>query len=331
MISIAKVIWNTVRRPFPDSGLTTLKGVQMNQFRTMFVSLAAVSLAGVLLAGCSNPGMGNAAPPDQSKASGPTGVEVNEAAAAALPAAVREKGTLTVTMSQSSPPLHFMAEDGTTTIGVDPEIAVALGEALGLKTKVVSGPFDGIIPGIAAGKFDMSISQMSPSAERRKVLDFVDYYQSGSGIGVAPGNPQGLSVDTLCGKRVGVLKGSFQDLKRLPALSAACTSGGKEAIQAMTYPDMQAPNLALTAGRIDAVYIDGPTLGYAVKQGGKIEVLGEKDVSPVSIGFKKGAGLEKAIQLGMESLVKSGKYQEILDKWGVGSGAITDFAFNKEQ
>ena len=303
-----------------------------NQFRTMFTYLAAASLAAVALSGCSNPGMSNATTPEAAKASTTApAVEVNQAAAAALPQSIRERGTLTVTMSQSSPPLHFMADDGTTTIGVDPEIAAALGKSLGLKTTVVSGPFDGIIPGIAAGKFDMAISQMSPSAERRKVLDFVDYYQSGSGIGVAPGNPQGLELDNLCGKRVGVLKGSFQDLKRLPALSAACTAKGKDAIQAMTYPDMQAPNLALTAGRIDAVYIDGPTLGYAIKQGGKIQLLGEKDLSPVSIGFKKGAGLETAIQLGMESLVKSGTYKEILDKWGVGNGAITDFAFNKEQ
>jgi polar amino acid transport system substrate-binding protein len=304
----------------------------VNRFRTMFMSIAAVSLASIALSGCSNPEMSNAAPPEPATTSGSTQkVEVNEAAAAALPQAVRDRGTLTVTMSQSSPPLHFMADDGTTTIGVDPEIAVALGEALGLKTTIASGPFDGIIPGLAAGKFDLAVSQMSPSAERLKVLDFVDYYQSGSGIGVAPGNPQALTVDTLCGKRVGVLKGSFQDLKRLPTLSATCTAAGKEAIQAMTYPDMQAPNLALTAGRIDAVYIDGPTLGYAIKQGGKIELLGEKDVSPVSIGFKKGAGLETAIKLGMESLVKSGKYGEILDKWGVSTGAITDFAFDKAQ
>ncbi|MET3952519.1 ABC transporter substrate-binding protein [Arthrobacter sp. UYEF36] len=304
----------------------------MNQLRTTFLSLAAVSLAGALLTGCSNPSTVSDTAPQAAKTSASIApVETDAAAAAALPQSIRDKGTLTVTMSQSSPPMHFMAADGTTTTGVDPEVATALGQALGLKTTVVSGPFDGIIPGIAAGKFDMAISQMSPSAERMKVLDFVDYYQSGSGIGVAPGNPQQLTVDTLCGKRVGALKGSFQDLKRLPALSEACTSTGKEAIQAMTYPDMQAPNLALTAGRIDAVYIDGPTLGYAIKQGGQIELLGEKDLSPVSIGFKKGAGLEKAVQLGMESLAKSGKYKEILDKWGVGTGAISDFAFNKAQ
>ncbi|MGN7202459.1 ABC transporter substrate-binding protein [Arthrobacter sp. SAFR-044] len=304
----------------------------MIQFRSMLASVAAVSMAGVLLSGCSNPSMTSSAQSETPKpSSSAEAVKVDDAAAAALPKEAKDKGTLTITMSQSSPPLHFMAPDGTTTVGVDPEIAMALGQTLGLKTEVKSGPFDGIIPGISAGKFDMAISQMSPSTERMKVLDFVDYYQSGSGIGVAPGNPQHLTIDTLCGKRVGVLKGSFQDLKRLPALSKACTDAGNPAIEAMTYPDMQAPNLALTAGRIDAVYIDGPTLGYAIKQGGQIELLGEKDVSPVSIGFKKGAGLEKAIELGMESLAKSGKYKEILDKWGVGSGAISDFAFNKAQ
>ncbi len=304
----------------------------MNQLRTSLLSLAAVSLVATVLTGCSNPATGSPSSENSAKSTASAApVDADPAAVAALPKAVRDKGTLTVTMSQSSPPLHFMAQDGTTTIGVDPEIAVALGQTLGLDTKVVSGPFDGIIPGIAAGKFDMAISQMSPSAERMKVLDFVDYYQSGSGIGVAPGNPQNLSLDTLCGKRVGVLKGSFQDLKRLPALSADCTSAGKEAIQAMTYPDMQAPILALTAGRIDAVYVDGPTLGYAIKQGGQIELLGEKDLSPVSIGFKKGAGMEKAVQLGLESLAKSGKYKAILDEWGVGGGAISDFAFNKAQ
>ena len=301
-----------------------------NQIRTVAISIAAVSLAAMALSGCSDPGT-TPASVASTTAAATQNASVDQAASDALPQAIRDKGTLVVAMSQSSPPLHFMAADGTTTIGVDPDIAVALGQTLGLKTQISSGPFDAIIPGISAGKFDVAISQMSPSTERMKVLDFVDYYQSGSGIGVLPGNPQGLAVDNLCGKRVGVLKGSFQDLKRLPAMSDACTAAGKSPIQAMTYPDMQAPNLALTAGRIDAVYIDGPTLAYAVKQGGKIEEIGEKDVSPVSIGFKKGAGLQKAIQLGLEALGKSGMYKQILDKWGVGSGAVTDFAFDKAQ
>ena len=303
-----------------------------HRLKPSFVSLALLSVSALAFAGCSNPTTPDAGGPEETNSTAESvSVEVDQAAADALPAEIRERGTLVVTMSQASPPLHFMADDGTTTVGVDPELAIALGQAMGLEVTIASGPFDGIIPGIEAGKYDMAVSQMSPSTERMKVLDFVDYFQSGSGVGVAPGNPQELAVDKLCGKRVGVLKGSFQDLKRLPDLSAACVTAGEEPIEAMTYADMQAPNLALSAGRIDAVYIDGPTLGYAVKQAGMIDVLAETDLSPVSIGFKKGSGLEESVQLGLESLVASGVYQEILDKWGVGSGAIEDFAFNQAQ
>lgn len=303
-----------------------------NPLKTTLLAVATLSLAAFSLAGCSNPD--DPKPADPTASTSETSIpkaSANQAAVDALPQSYRDSGTLTATMSQGSPPLHFMADDGTTTIGVDAELAVALGQAMGLDVSIASGPFDAIIPGIAAGKFDMAVSQMSPSTERLKVLDFVDYYQSGSGVGVMPGNPQGLALDNLCGKKVGVLKGSFQDLKRLPDLSTKCTEAGKEAIVPMTYADMQAPNLALTAGRIDAVYVDGPTLAYAVKQAGQIEVLGELDISPVSIGFKKGAGLEKSVELGLQSLTESGIYQQILDKWGVGNGAITDFAFNKAQ
>lgn len=303
-----------------------------NPLKNTMMVAAALSIAALGLTSCSNPD--DPKPTDSSASSSEVSIpkaEVNQAAVDALPEDVRDAGTLIATMSQGSPPLHFMADDGTTTIGVDAELAVALGESLGLDVTVSSGPFDAIIPGIAAGKFDIAVSQMSPSTERMKVLDFVDYYQSGSGIGVMPGNPDGLAMDDLCGKKIGVLKGSFQDLKRLPDMSTECTKAGKEAIIPLTYADMQAPNLALTAGRIDAVYVDGPTLAYAVKQAGQIEVLGEKDISPVSIGFKKGDGLEKSIQLGLQSLSDEGIYQQILDKWGVGSGAITDFAFNKAQ
>jgi len=294
-------------------------------------SLAVAGLLALTLAGCSNPEAPTSESGTATDGKDAIGVEVNQAAHDALPQKYKDSGKMVVTMSESSPPLHFISDDGHTTVGVDPELAKSLGEAMGVEVTIESGSFDAIIPGISAGKFDLVVSQMSPSKERMKVLDFVDYYQSGSGIGVAPGNPKKLAVDELCGVKVGVLKGSFQDLKRVPEASKKCVADSKPAIDVMTYPDMQAPILALSSGRIDAVYVDGPTLGYAIKQGGKVELLGEKDVTPVSIAFAKDAGLEKAVQLGLKSLTESGRYQQVLDDWGVGSGAVTDFAFNKAQ
>lgn len=300
-----------------------------SQFK--ITSLALTGLLALALTSCSNPEVPSGQSAESPAADEAIQVEVNQAAHDALPAKFKDNGKLVVTMSESSPPLHFIADDGTTVVGVDADLAQSLGEAMGVDLSIESGTFDAIIPGVSAGKFDLVVSQMSPSKERMKVLDFVDYYQSGSGIGVSPGNPKDLNVDELCGVKVGVLKGSFQDLKRVPEASEKCVADSKPAIDVMTYPDMQAPILALTSGRIEAVYVDGPTLGYAIQQGGDVELLGEKNVSPVSIAFAKDSGLEESVQLGLKSLEESGRYQQILDGWGVGNGAISDFAFNKAQ
>lgn len=304
------------------------------------VLVLAVGLA-VAMAGCSDPSPTsdtNASGTSSTAGSNPSGsaegavpsAAVDKDAQAALPAALKSKGTLVVTMSQSSPPLHYVDQASGKTAGLDVDMGEALGQALGLKVEIKGGQFDAIIPGLQAGKFDIAVSQMSPTAKRAQVLDFVDYFQSGSAIGVPQGNPKKVTAD-LCGKKVGTLKGSTQDLKRVPEANDACVKAGKPKIENMTYPDMQAPALAMQSGRLDAIWVDGPTLAYAIKQGAKMDILAMRNLSPVSIGFKKGAGLQDALQKALKSLKSNGVYAAILTKWGQDAGAIDDFAFNKVQ
>ena len=50
---------------------------------------------------------------------------------------------------------------------------------MGLKVKVVNATFDSIIPGLAAGKYDMGASSFTDTKEREKTVDFVDYFTAG--------------------------------------------------------------------------------------------------------------------------------------------------------
>lgn len=292
-----------------------------------------------LLAACADPGSTTASPSATSATSGtsqspstaPTAkISPDPAAVAALPPALKTKGTLVVTMSQSSPPLHYVDQASGKTSGLDVDLGDAIAQTLGLTMDLKGGQFDAIIPGLQAGKFDVAISQMSPTAKRAEVLDFVDYFQSGSGIGVAKGNPNKIPAE-LCGKKVGTLKGSTQDLKRVPEANDACTKAGNPAIENLTYPDMQAPALALQSGRLDAIWVDGPTLNYAIKQGAQMEVLAMRNLSPVSIGFSKGANLQTSLQKALQALKANGTYDAILAKYGQEASAVDDFAFNKVQ
>ncbi len=78
---------------------------------------------------------------------GDGGVKVNKKVAAEVPAAVKAKGTLTVAADATYAPNEFIASNGKTVIGMDADLAKALGTVMGLKVKVVNATFDSDHPG----------------------------------------------------------------------------------------------------------------------------------------------------------------------------------------
>ena len=45
---------------------------------------------------------------------------------------------------------------------------------LGLKAKLINSNFETIIPGLAAGRYDLGMSSFTDTKEREKTVDFVD-------------------------------------------------------------------------------------------------------------------------------------------------------------
>ena len=65
------------------------------------------------------------------------------------------------------------------------------------------------IPGLDAKRFDIVLSSMNVTDERKKKVDFVEYFGVGQILAVKTGNPLNInSVDDLKGKIVGVQLGS---------------------------------------------------------------------------------------------------------------------------
>lgn len=235
----------------------------------------------------------------------------------AVPAAIKKKGTLTVVMSTSSPPAHFES-DGGVMQGLDPDLAVVLGQVMGLKTKVQGVPLDQIIPGLQAKRYDVVLSQFSPTPERAKVVDFVNYAKSGTTLGVPGGNPKKLSINALCGSRVGVQKGSSQTMDVVPSMNKKCQGQGKKPLSMMTFKDSSAAMLALRSSRVDGVLLDAPVLGYAVKQShGKLAAAGTVDANPVAIGVIKDSGLAEPVSKALDHLKKTGAYDKVFARWGL--------------
>lgn len=251
--------------------------------------------------------------------------------AAAVPKSIAAKKTLTVATDPSYAPNEFVNVSNHQIEGMDVDLGTALGQAMGLKVKFVSAGFDSIIPGLAAGRYDFSMSSFTDTKERQGTVDFVTYFSAGTSFYEAAKNGPPISgLSSLCGVTVGVEKGTTQQ-DDAQAQSKKCTSAGKKAVTVDIYPDQTGANLALSSGRVQVVMADSPVADYAVKKsGGKFKLVGPTyGTAPYGIAVPRPNGvapghapLDKALLLAMKKVINDGTYDNILKKWGVQSGAI---------
>ncbi len=244
------------------------------------------------------------------------------AVAKLVPAAIKSKGTLTVAADASYAPNEFFASDGKTVIGMDADLSAAVAAAMGLKAKVVNETFDGIIPGLAAGKYDIGASSFTDTKVREKTVDFVDYFSAGESFFTKASG--GVAVSTLadiCGKTIAVEKGTTEEAD---AQTQSKKCGGK-AVKVLSFPDQNGANLALSSGRAQLGFADSPPAAYAVKKSnGQFKLVGPTfAAAPYGLAIPKKSGLAPAVEAALKALIKNGSYTKILTKWGVQAGAIT--------
>jgi polar amino acid transport system substrate-binding protein len=305
---------------------------------TKFQAVAAGVALLITLTACSTADTSAGNADIRSKTSNTTdiseGVQPDPKAVALLPQSYKDKGELTVAMDLHYPPTTFLADDNTTPIGLNPDIARLVAKKLGLKLKFVQSSFDTIIPGIEGGRYDFTATSMSPTPERLKVLDMIDYFNGGLSVAVSAGNPLGMSNDNLCGKNIAVTKGSNAQLKHLPNISEwTCTSAGKPAINAITLPNVQEALTQLASKRIDGILYDTPALVWAQEQQPNAFDLLTPQVDThtehiVTVALKKGSPLTPALQAAVQAVLESPEYQKSLDNWGLSAGAIKEAKLN---
>ena len=256
---------------------------------------------------------------------------VDSAAAALVPAQIKSKGTLIVAADATYAPNEFIGSDGHTVVGMDADLANAIFPLLGLKVKIVNATFLTIIPGLTSGKFDVGMSSFTDDKLREKQVNFVDYFQAGTSFfEKSSGGPKVTNLNSICGLSVSVESTTTEE-SDADGQKAKCTKEGKKPDNVLVYPTQTEANLALSSGRAQISMADSPVAAYQVKQShGNFKLVGQSyGFAPYGIAVPKQDGtLDKAILLALQDLIKSGKYQSILAKWNVQSGADTHPALN---
>ncbi|MDT0341634.1 ABC transporter substrate-binding protein [Streptomyces litchfieldiae] len=274
---------------------------------------------------------GNGSSAEESPAGEGTG-----AAAELLPADIREAGEIKVGSDIAYAPIEFYDENDEIT-GIDPAIATALGEVLGVEFTFENGTFNGLVLGMNNGRHDIVMSAMTDTKERQEGAsedaeggaDFVNYFQAGSAILVPAGNPEGIeTLDDLCGLAVAAQQGTANE-----ALIQEQQSACDEPIEDVINPVDSDSITALQSGRADAVITDYPVALYnelTAGGGDAFEVVGEQiDAAPYGIAVPKdNPELRDAIQAALQEIIDNGTYAEILAEWNAEAGAIEEATIN---
>ncbi|MEU5532391.1 ABC transporter substrate-binding protein [Streptomyces sp. NPDC020362] len=304
--------------------------------RSRLAAVGAIAVAGaLLLTGCGDQTK------DKNKDSG-SASSASAPLADKLPQEYRGKGKIKVGSDIAYAPVEFKDSSGKV-VGLDPDLAAAMGKQLGVTFEFDNGTFDGLLTGLRSGRYDIAMSAMTDNKNRqegvdpdtgKKVgegVDFVDYLTAGVSIYTRKGETQGITSWTdLCGKKIAVERGTVsEDLAKQEAKK--CPSGKKLTIEA--FDDDQQSQTRLRSGGVDAASSDFPVAAYAVKTsgGGKdFQIVGDQvEAAPYGIAVAKNdAKLRDALQAAMDAIIKNGEYQKILEKWGAQDGAVKESAVN---
>lgn len=216
-------------------------------------------------------------------------------------------GKLTAGSDTAFPPFEFADEQGNY-VGFDIDISTALAKKMGLELEVLPTAWDGIIPALVGERFDMIMSAMTITDERKEQIDFTDPYVEADIAITTPTDAPIENADGLEGKVVGVqvdTTGQFEVEE---------IEGVKEIKK---YDTILSAFQDLYIGRVDAVVNDEPVNAYIIKDRPEYENTGVIETEDVyGYGIKKeNTQLVEALNKALAEIKDEGLYDMIFQKW----------------
>ena len=163
-----------------------------------------------------------------------------------------EQGKLIMATNAFFQPYEY--HEGDNIVGIDPEIAKAVADKLGLELVIEDVEFDSIIAGVQAGKYDIGCAGMTVTEDRLKSVNFSTPYATGVQSVIVVEGSEITDVDKLLGGnyKVGVQTGTTGDIY----MSSSPEDGGVGEDRVERFAKGNDAVIALQSGKIDAVVID---------------------------------------------------------------------------
>jgi polar amino acid transport system substrate-binding protein len=216
--------------------------------------------------------------------------------------------------SADYPPYEFRdtASGNNEIIGFDVDIAKYITKELGLELSITDTDFNGIIPALQSKRADFAMAGMTPTAERKKNVDFSDlYYDAKNTIVSLKGSNLKTPAD-LSGKEVGVQLGSTQETaaKEFKNVKLKSLNKTSEIIQEVKAKRIEAAIIEDTIAK--GFIANNPDLEFTT-----IPNAGE---AGSAIAFPKGSTRVADFNRVLAQMKQSGEIDRLIKKWFENNG-----------
>lgn len=210
---------------------------------------------------------------------------------------VMDNGVMVMSTDPEYPPQSSL-NDQNEFEGFDIDVGREIAERLGVEIEFVTPGWDVLTAGNWAGRWDVSVGSMTPTAERREVLDFpAVYYYTPAALVVHEDNTDITEPADASGKTIGVGVATTYDhyLNKnlvIDAEGAPPFDYQIDDADIRTYDTdlLAVDDLRLGDGvRLDAVVTALPTAAGAIAQGFPLKIVGDPlFLEPLSVATDKG-------------------------------------------
>lgn len=196
-------------------------------------------------------------------------------------------------------------------VGFDIDIITEIADRAGFEVDLETTNFDGMIPGLQTGTFDVAIAGMTITEDRARSVDFTNpYYKSGLRIAVGVDNDEITGVEDLEGRTIAT---------RLGSTSATYIEENIAGATPNMYEQLDQAYLSVQGGGSDAVLYDAPNVEYYILTSGEdeLKIVGDLlEGQDYGIAVSKGnEELVAAMNEALAEMIDDGTYSEIFAEW----------------
>jgi len=228
---------------------------------------------------------------------------------------IKTTGEISVGTEAHYPPMEFL-DDGKI-VGYGKDILDLVVADLGVKLNQLDLPWQGILPGVLAKKFDLVATSVSITPERAKKYAFTMPIAEYQTMLIQRGGDSMTQLSDLNGKIVGTELGSVQ-VQQLEEVNKQLKAASGKGFEIKAFTSTDDMRLAIANGQVDAGTIPSISLGILQKRRPGLfkSLTNIGDVKLFSwVTHPDSKGLRDRVSKSILQIRDSGKMKELQMKW----------------